>query len=350
MKNNIMFVLGSLGRGGAERVISILANEYANNGWNVSICMLLNGRVGYDLNDTIELVDMSGNTESRIKRLPFWISSIRKYVKTKHPTVIVSFAARINIISIISCLGLHKKIVVSERNDPKYDGRGIVTSVLTRLLYPRAFAVVFQTKRVMSYFNEKIQKKSIIIPNPIKVTAFVDKVQNEKIVSVGSLKPQKNHLLLLDAFEKVIIKYPQMTLTIYGEGECRKELEAYIKKEHLEKKVFLPGEKANVHEEIKDASMFVLSSDYEGLSNALLEAMMMGIPCISTNCAGSDEYIENEVNGLLTPVGNSDGLASAMIKYIENESLRKQCGMNARKVIDRVGVDNTLYQWHKIID
>lgn len=350
MKRKIMFVIGSLGRGGAERVISILSGEYAKQGWNVMVCMLLTNTVGYHIDDSIEIIDMSGTTESRIKRVPYWVKSIRSFVKKENPDVIVSFAARINVITMISCIGLNKKIIVSERNDPQYDGRGIITKILTKILYPFANTVVFQTQRVMSYFDRRIQNKAQIIPNPINVPVYSDNTKLNKIVTVGSLKPQKNQMLLLKSFKIVLEKYPEMTLTIYGEGACRDKLEEYIQIQDMQKNVFLPGEMDMVHEEIKDALMFVLPSDYEGLSNALLEAMMMGLPCISTNCAGSDEYILNGENGLLVQVGDREKLAEAIIKFIENDDLREKCARNARKIRDRVGLEKTLFRWHEVID
>ena len=149
---------------------------------------------------------------------------------------------------------------------------------------------------------------SKIIPNPIIVNAYRVNPDRNKIVTVGSLKEQKNQQLLIDAMSDVLLDHPTAKLTIYGEGPLRGSLEKQIAELCIEKSVLLPGQKNDIHEEIKNALFFVLSSDYEGLSNALLETMMMVIPCISTDCAGSDEYIENQINGLLVPVKNKAAL------------------------------------------
>ena len=351
MKKRIMFVLGSLGFGGAERVISILSNYYAMNGWEVSICLLLSSVVSYKVDDNVHIIDLSGNTAaSRIRRFPSWVSGIRQYSKKWNPDVIVSFAARINVITIIACIGLGKKIVVSERNDPKHDGRGLITSIFVWLLYPLSHSVVFQTKRVQSYFSRRIQKKSVIIPNPIEVNCYSSNINPDKIVSVGNLKTQKNHALLISAFCKVNELYPSKKLYIIGEGELRKQLETQIMNLGLRNSVFLLGHSSNVHEEIRDALFFVLSSDYEGLSNALLEAMMMGIPCISTNCAGSDEFIHNGENGLLVEVGDVKALEYAMIRYIEDNELRIRCGNEAKNIKMKVGLDVTINQWKQALE
>ena len=153
----IVFFLGSMNRGGAERVISILSRDYAEKGWDTDICALIFNSVEYELAPSTNFHDFTGGQGSRILRLPFWLKNIRQYVERSNPDVIVSFAARINVIVQIACIGLKKKIVISERNDPKCDGRGFLTRVCTTLLYPSASAIVFQTERVKSSFNRKIQ-------------------------------------------------------------------------------------------------------------------------------------------------------------------------------------------------
>ena len=351
MKKRIAFFLGSMGTGGAERVISILSNDYAKRGWTVDICVLLKNEVAYSLDDRIKIWDMSGDESlSRIQKAPYWLKKIREYVRSKNPDTVVSFAARINVLVLMSCYGLNTKIVVSERNDPKFDGRGFFTRTLTKVLYPHAYCVVFQTKRVQSYFCKKIQSKSCIIPNPIEVkTSSFNPVQT-KIVTVGSLKEQKNHKMLINAFNMVLQTHPNMELYIYGEGSYRKATENCIDELGLSSKVHLMGNSTNVHEEIMDSVLFVLSSDYEGLSNALLEAMVMGLPCISTNCAGSDEYIIDGNNGILVPVGDELCMTQAINTMLDNKKLRNSCAENAKKIVDIVGKEAVLDKWRQVIE
>lgn len=345
----IVFFLGSMNRGGAERVISILSRDYAERGWKTDICALIFNSVEYELASSTVFHDFTGGQGSRISRLPYWLKSIRKFVKQNNPDVIVSFAARINVIVQIACIGLNKKIVISERNDPKYDGRGFITRLCTSLLYPSASAIVFQTERVKSSFNRKIQNKGFVIPNPIEVLTDATCSDENKIVTVGRLNTQKNHKMLLDAFAKVLNKYPEKKLHLYGDGDLKNTLIEQAEALNISQNVVFEGKISNVHEEIKDASFFVLSSDYEGLSNALLEAMMMGLPCISTDCAGSDEYIINEENGLLVPVGDTEAMYEAIMRFIEDSDLRKKCGNNAKKIAERINLTETLKRWHDII-
>lgn len=350
MSNKIAFILGSMGRGGAERVISILSNHYVEKNWETSICVLLRNDLEYDIHPKTKFFDFSGQTDSRIKRIPHWLSSIRRFVVENNIDVIVSFAARINVLVMIACTGLKVRIVLSERNDPKFDGRGFLTRFCTSLLYPFADCIVFQTKRVQSYFGNSIRKKSRIIPNPIEVFAKRNNPVKGKIVTVGSLKEQKNHEILIESMVEVAKRHPDVKLFIYGEGVLRPILEEVVKKNQLNEVVFLPGQKSNIHEVISDASFFVLSSDYEGLSNALLEAMVMGLPCISTDCAGSDEYIRNGVNGLLIPVGNREKLTEAICQFLENDDLRENCGKRASQVYGIVGTENTIELWDAAIE
>jgi len=262
----------------------------------------------------------------------------------------VAFTARINVMTLLACLGLKTKIVISERNDPRHDGRGFITNLLTKILYPLADGIVFQTNRAKVYFSDKIQKKSRIIPNPIEVTAKASDNTEKKIVSVGRLASQKNQMMLIDAFYNVLKKYPDYTLYIYGEGNLRQKLTERIEELGLSHKVFLPGNILNLHEKIADAQVFALSSDYEGLSNALLEAMTMGLPCVSTNCAGADEYIENEKNGLLVPVGDTVAMEKALLYMIENPQNRVMMGNEAKKSSQNFSSENILKVWHSIID
>lgn len=346
----IVFVLGSLGRGGAERVISILSRDYAEKGWETSICLLLSNRVDYSIHESTKICDFSGGNGSRLKKLPYWLKSIRSYVKKEKPDVVVSFAARINVIVQIACLGLNQRIILSERNDPQYDGRGFITKSLTNILYPHASAIVFQTNRVKKQFGKKIQKKGVVIPNPIDVSVHTENTNIDKIVSVGRLTTQKNQKMLINAFADLLKVFPSKELWIYGDGELRKELEQQITSLGIEGKVHLPGNIPDIHEQIKDAALFVLSSDYEGLSNALLEAIVMGLPCISTNCAGADEYIIDHKNGLLVQVGDENGLSNAMIELFENNALREKCAQNAQQINDKITKHHVLELWHEAID
>lgn len=348
-QRKIVIILGSMGKGGAERVVSNISNYFVQKEWKVYIVLLLSGDVSYYLDDRIKIIDISDKSRSRVLMLPKWLCGIRTIVKDIKPDTILSFAARINVITSVACLGLNRKIVLSERNDPYMDGRGLVTNLGTKIFYPMANSIVFQTKRAKSYFLSYKLKDKSVIPNPISVSTLATKCKFGKIVSVGRLSKQKNQAMLIRAFAKIIDIYPYAKLTIYGEGELRASLQKMIDDRNLQDKIQLPGIVDNIHDEIKDANIFVLSSDYEGLSNALLEALVMGVPCISTRVAGSDEYIENGKNGLLIDVGDEDALANAMKVLLENDSLCEEMSRKARESADVLSMDTVCEEWFKVL-
>lgn len=344
----VSFIIGSMNRGGAERVISILANQYINKGYNVDIIMLLNSGVGYELSEKINLIDFTTN-HSRINSFPYWIKSIRNYSKNYNPDTIISFAARINIITLIATKKLNIPVIVSERNDPKFDGRSKLVDILTTLLYPNSKAIIFQTERAKKYFNKKIQNKGVIITNPISIECVAKSNRNKKIVNVGRYTEQKNQKLLIKAFSKISSEYQDYKLHLYGDGNLREQLRQLIIEFNLEEKIILEGNVSDIHEQISDAEFFVLSSNYEGLSNALLEAMMMGIPCISTDCAGSDEYIINGKTGLLVPKNDEEQLYLAMKRLIEDQNLREQISLESRKFVEKCKVSDVIEKWERYI-
>lgn len=349
MKKRIAFILGGMGRGGAERVISILSNHYIQNGWEVDILMLLNNRVEYELHSNITLIDLSNEKKSRLRMLPYWLKSIRSYIKKTKPTVLVSFAARISIICLFAKMFIKVPIIISERNDPKADTRGRFAKMLIPLLYTKADKIIFQTEYAKSCFNIKIQALGVIIYNPVNIMCFAQEEKQNKIVNIGRLDPQKNQKLLISAFKGVLEQYPDYKLEIYGSGILKGELIRYIGELNINNNVSLEGNVLDLHERIKDAKIMVLSSDFEGLSNALLEAMMMGLPCISTTCAGATEIINDGNNGLLVPVGDKESMTKAMLKLIENKELALSLGNEAKNVAKLVSQENVIGKWDDVI-
>lgn len=345
----IAFIIGSLDRGGAERVISILSQKYAESGWQTDIILLLENKIEYRISPNTRILDFSGNTTSRWRRLPFWLRKIRNYVKRENPDVIVSFVARINVITQIAILGLHTgRVILSERNDPRCDGRGRIVRLLTERLYPKADHIVFQTKRASDYFPHLTN--SIIISNPIRIEEPASPLPEPKIVTVGRLTKQKNQKLLIDAFAAIANDFPEYTLEIYGEGDLRNYLQEIIDCQNLQDRVSLKGNVFHIHKAISRAALFILPSDYEGLSNALLEAMMMGLPCISTACAGSDEYITSGENGILIPVGDKNALVDAVKLLLSDSELRKRLGHAAAASSARFNAETVIGEWQSIIE
>ena len=344
----ITFFIGSMGRGGAERVISILANHYAKMGWDVDIALLLDQEVGYELHDNVNIINLNAGPGSYIKNLPSWLTKVRKYIKTAKPERIVSFVGRINMLVLTAALGLKAPIVVSERNDPKHDGRGKLIQTYCNLIYHNAAAVVYQTKYEQSCFSSSL-KNGYIIPNPVSVHVTKSLGQNTEIVTAGRLLPQKNQKMLISAFAQVHKNHPEMTLKIFGSGNLKDELQEQIEILGLQKCAFLCGNILDLHNHLSGAKMFVMTSEFEGLSNALIEAMMLGLPCITTDYPGADELIFHGENGLMVPCRDTEALAKAMERIIEDPIFSENLSRSAMKNSENYYEDIVLRMWDEII-
>ncbi len=346
----IAFFIGSMQRGGAERVISILANDYSSRGWDVDIVLLLNNKVEYKLDDRIHIVDLTREGSGYLKNAVYWLKGIRRYFKRQKIDKAVSFVGRINALVLTAAIGLKKPIVVSERNDPNRDGRGAFMQKYCNRIYRRAKTIVFQNKYQQGCFHKKLACRSVIIPNPIQVEREAAENRLHKIVTAGRLMPQKNQKMLISAFASIHKVHPGYVLDIYGEGPLREELQQQINDLKLTEAVTLHGNVLNIHQQMADAEIFVLPSDFEGQSNALLEAMMMGLPCIAANYAGCDEVIRNGENGLIIPCGDQSALEVAMERLITDPALARKLGTSAKEDSTQYAVATVIEKWRLAIE
>ena len=346
---SIMFMIPSMTRGGAERVVSILANDYASRGWNVSILMMLHSNIGYELDPSIKVIDISDDGRSIVLMYPILIHRTKKVVKTVNPDIIVSFMANTCLISGPACRHSAARYVVSERIDPSRSRRNPLVRRMLESIYAHSDCCVFQTKRAYDYFPDRVKAKGTVIPNPVNVASSAV-CGGRRIVASGRLETQKNHRLLIEAFSDVHGEFPDWRLDIYGEGSERKNLENLIRESGLGDSVSLKGNVPDLHTQIADAGLYVLSSDYEGLSNALIEAMMMGLPCISTDCAGSDEIITDGKDGIIVPVGDRKALANAMRHLMADGKLASSMGKAAGLSSGRFRTEAVIGKWRKAIE
>lgn len=346
----IVFVTGSMGRGGAERVISLLGDYYVSQGWKVYILMQLHPYIEYKLNPEIKIIDVSSKKGIK-KGFISTIVKVGKKINELNPDVIVSFMAQNCLILGLSKFSKEIPVIMSERIDPSQVKRNYIYRILLNKIYKNASSVIFQTNRAKLYFPQDVQDNGCIISNPISVTTTCDdsgKTKN-RIVTAGRLTHQKNHKMLIKAFSLVAQFHPEYCLDIYGDGPLRDELLNYVEELKLSEKVRLLGNVPDLHEQISDAQIFVLSSNFEGLSNALLEAMMMGFPVISTKCAGSDEIIVNNENGILIPVNDVEELSKQLNRLINDKDLREKLSKNAKISVEYCKVENIIDQWDKVI-
>lgn len=347
----ISFFIGGMRRGGAERVISILANDYANRGWDVDIVVLLQNAVEYDLDSRVRIVDLAKRNGGYVQNAPRWLLGIRKYLKETKPDRVVSFVGRINALVLTAAAGLKTPIVVSERNDPKNDGRGASMQWYCNRVYRRAKAIVYQNEHEKSCFDKALENKGIIIPNPVSVAATRQGDLPPVITTAGRLIGQKNQKMLVDAMSIVHKRFPEATCRIYGEGNLRNALQEQIDALGLTDVVTLEGNVKDIHARLAQCGIFALTSNFEGLSNALIEAMMVGLSCITTDYPGASELITDGQNGLVVPMNDAAALAAAIEKLIENQdgcadTLAQQAQQSAKVF----RAETVLSLWHKVIE
>lgn len=349
--NRLVFVCDSMGSGGAEKVIASLSNSFVKKGINVTIVGVADLNVPhsfYELDNCIEYITLSNGSGKRIKALqrPF---VLRKALKGLSPDVVISFLPNANIYTWLSLIGTKIPHIVSERNNPYLDPKKKIVRLLKTLSFIFADGRVFQTKDAMNYYSKVIQDGGTIIKNPIVLNT--DKIvfapiKKKIVLAVGSLKAQKNYKCLLDAFK---IFNERMNgcyrLKIYGEGSLKNELIQYGSVNGIAQFVDFVGNDTEWHKKEQDDAMYVLSSDYEGMPNSLAEAMLLGIPSISTDCptGGSRELIKDGINGLLVPVNDYAALADKMIEItkISPEKLYNE----TRTMLIDYSVEEISIQW-----
>ncbi|MBS1362149.1 MAG: glycosyltransferase [Acidaminococcaceae bacterium] len=346
-----LFVAPGMLFGGAERVMSILANEWGKNNVETMILVTETEAISkYHLSNKITM--NSCFEEKKRAKIPHLviIKRVREICKKWQPDVVISFYNDLCALTAVAITGLNIPLIYSERNDPNRTNQRQVDRLYRKIVEHMASKIVFQTTGAQRCYSKRVQEKSTVILNPVNTNGFpIHDFLHEKleIVSVGRLEAQKNQKLLIGAFDLIASDFPEYQLTIYGEGSLRKELEEYIKAKGLQERVFLPGNKNNIQEHIKDASLFVLSSDYEGIPNALIEAMAIGLPCVSTDCSpgGARELIEDGVNGLITPCGDANKLSDAMRMLLSNKAYAKACGIEALKIREKTDVRKISEDW-----
>ena len=335
----IVFIIPNMTGVGTERVISLLVNEYRKRGMEAAIMMFAGDECAYHLADGVELFCVSEQSHGRplvqVKRL----LRMRRYFQRNRDCLIYSFSVMGTIFGAFATLGLGIRMFVSERNDPRQGLQG----PLRDWAYGRATVIAVQTRECMRYFPEKLQKKMMVIPNPVDPSVpepFLGE-RRRSVVFVGRLHRQKNPELLLRAFAVFQKDYPAYVLEMFGKGELEEELKRIAAELGIKGKVIWHGFCPDVRKQIADAGMYVLSSDFEGISNSMLEAMAMGIPVIATDCpiGGCAEYIQNGRNGLLVPVGDQKAMADAMRRLAGDPGFALAVSKNGSKIREQFPIE-----------
>lgn len=351
----ITLLISALSGGGAERVTCNLANYLSDFGHEVEILTMGDTAAAETLRDNIKYLpllpkkDKSNALVNNVKR----ILRLRRYMKNQNvDAYVVMLPVTTELMLRFSNL-TKAPIIVSERADPKvYSPK---TQKVLQKLTSKASGFVFQTEDAKAWYEPYLKgTESVVIPNAINPAFIRPKYEGERekvIVGAGRLNKQKNFPLLISAFSKIAEKFPEYKLRIYGKGTLLEPLQRLACEKGIGDRVEFPGYVPDMPERLEKASMFVLSSDYEGMPNALMEAMVSGLPCVSTDCGGGGArfLVENGENGILIPQKDEVALAFAMEKILSDETLASKLGENARKLQETLAPEKIYGEWEKFI-
>ena len=359
----IAFAYGTMHRGGAERVIASLANTFCCWGDEVSIITADDAPSGYPLHTGIRHIHLnvagaSNNFAEAIYRNIRMFLRFRKEIQNGAFDAVVTFDLRYAVgLQVVFPIGRRFKLIASERANPNKLRLSRVEHLMRKLWLPKVDGFIFQTHRVSKCHGERLQQKGTVIHNgvfvgilPAQVTPFSER-RHKDICAVGRLTWQKGYDVLLVAFQCFQQNHPDHHLHIYGEGDLHTQLEHQIIELGLEETVTLHGSVPDVMFHVADMGMYILSSRYEGMPNALMEAMACGLPCIAADCDfGPGELIENGVNGLLVPVEDATALATAMAKLADDSRLAKKISSNALNIRKTHSGEAIARQYHSYIE
>ena len=348
----ICFMINTLTGGGAERVTALISSHLSQlEDMEIHLVTLAKKEKEYELFSGVIRHNMDLRFDSTSGMIKSFLKT-RRYMIGLKCDLYVGIDIFPNIL--VSSIGAfsRRRTVISERNAPKQAKIRGIMKLLRKVFYPFADCVVFQTLGAQNDYPKHIAKKGVVIPNPVKQGLPRCTAERKSICAAGRLSAEKNYYLLINSFKNVSALHPEYSLSIFGQGVMENELREYVDSIGLGDKIIFEGYCADVHGKLKDFEIFVLSSDAEGMPNALLEAMAMGFPVISTDCppGGPRSMIDDGKNGLLVPVGDEKAMTAAMLRYIEDAELRKSAGELALQVNDKYAIEKITAAWQECIE
>lgn len=355
---HIILFISALRKGGAERVMVNLAGYLQSQGVRVTVVTQYICENEYELPAGIprilsEITEQE-TTGSRVGDLLARYRKLRRIWKEQDPDVILSFIGKNNIMALLAAAFTGIPVVVSVRGEPKSEYYSKAMRLIAKTLFGAAAGVIVQTEDARSFFPAFIRKKSVILKNPLN-PAFVQPrftgKRDGRIVSVGRVDQNKNHEMILRAFAKIADRFPESRLVVYGDGDRRQKLQELTSELKLTERAEFPGAVTDVPNRIKTVSAFVLSSGHEGMPNALIEAMCLGIPSVSTDCpcGGPRELIRDGVNGYLIPVGDVDALAERLAEILSDENKAEQMSIESAKLLEQYHPEKVNESWMRYL-
>ena len=354
MQKTVFLYIDCMYLGGAQRVMSNISDYLINNNYRVILIndiipVRTNPEYAIDTRITRYYLDEGNNSTQRVYKNIYRIRRLRALIRKEKPDVIVSFLGPPNLRMLAATVFLHTKKIVSVRNDPYREyGSGIIR-IVSRNAFRLADGCVFQTEEAATYFPKSVQEKSRIILNPVAEKFYNVKWTGERkeIAVVGRLQPQKNPLLVLEAFHRISQEYPDYKIVYYGDDELKEQILKKSIEYNMEHQVQIYGKTMNIEQKLASSTVFVLSSDFEGMPNALLEAMAVGVPVIATDCpcGGPRTAIENEMQGILVPCRDAELMGQALKTILSNKDLRDSMSKNEKKRAEEYRTAHVMQEW-----
>lgn len=342
-QKHIVLFIHALTKGGAERVMVNIAKTLVQAGVKVTLVTQYVEADEYQIPELVERViseiDASEITSSRIHNFVARYQKLRGILKELHPNLVLAFLGKNNLMAIAATLFTDIPVVVSVRGEPKSEYSNPAVRWSAKLLFPLAEGIVFQTRQAGKFFPLPARRKSVILRNPLNPSFVKPRFQGERdgrIVSVGRFTENKNHKMMLLAFAGIAEEFPDAKLVFYGDGETKGEIKSLAEALGISGRVEMPGAITNVADRIYTASVFLLASFHEGMPNALIEAMCMGIPSISTDCpcGGPAELIRHGENGFLVPVGGVKEMEHCLRKLLSDRLLAEQISIQSAMLLE----------------
>jgi glycosyltransferase involved in cell wall biosynthesis len=351
----------SLHSGGAERVMSILAQQLANRGHKITLLTIHPKETDFfPVPDSVDRKQVNIGDKPFVRLSDVYgqyrrLRAIRQSIVHTQPDVVLSFVDKLNIMTLLGTIRTGIPVVVSERSAPDFTPLRSGWKLLRRLSYPWAKCVVTQTQAARAYFLPKLEDTSIVIPNPVPVPNMTASPRGQDdnvktLISLGRLSAEKCFDRLIRAFANVAPQFPDWRLDIYGDGPQRGELTALCNSLTAGNRIRLLGSTQEPIQKLAEAHLFAMTSAFEGYPNALCEALSCGLPSISIDCPhGPREIIRQGIDGILVPPDDDDALEQSLRELMSNPDSRERMGIQARSICDRLGVGTVVDAWESAL-
>lgn len=341
-----LFIVPSLSKGGAERVVSILSSELVKNEREAVVITHFKTNDDYKTDDNVKIICLSDlyENEYRDKMSVFFLIKLlyrlRKNILEESPDYILPFlwTTCVRTELALICSKYKKNVIQTVRNNPSIFPKNKIAEIYRNFLVKKSRMTIVQNVEQKKYFNENVQEKIKVLPNPVSEEILnlkrTEETNTINIIGVGRLEKQKNFELLIEAFSQVYKKNKNVRLKIYGDGSQKEKLQSLINNLQIQDYAELCGRSSNYSEIYGLSSIFILSSNFEGMPNTLLEAMAVGLPCISTDCpTGPRDIICNNENGILINMNSISDLVNSIEKIISDKDFSNKIAKNARLTI-----------------